>query len=407
MLKRSRVLTALSAAGVGIALLASNQSAYAATAQGQANKAQADVVGVGSDTLQFAADFVADGYGVAGGYNTLGNKYRMINYDATLDSLGRALYNANGHAYYSDGNPTGAVVLRGGQKPVEDPDGSTAGVAALLADSPGSGTTYGQNGSTAGAPSGSIQYARASRIIKASEEATCATDSSGCGQLHPVAIGTDTLEMAVVATGTNAINLTAAQLKSVYSCAGTNTVGSVSGYFKWSDFGGGSSDVILPVVPQTGSGTRNDFLSNIGLGSSYSPPSCVAVGQEHDPQGILQQSNPADAIEPFSLARATLINSGYFANAGEAAGQISLENTGSFYSFTRNMYVVIREVDNGIVTPWQPGGTKNWAKQLFIGSTSYLASGPGQALVQDAGFVGGYVDCGANDSTSGACPAEG
>ena len=36
--------------------------------------------------------------------------------------------------------------------------------------------------------------------------------------------------------------------------------------------------------------------------------------EEHDPTGIYADPSPADAIEPFSQGKITLINSGYFAN---------------------------------------------------------------------------------------------
>lgn len=398
MLKKARMLAGLGAVGVSVALIAGSQSAFATTAQGSANTPNADVVGVGSDTLQFAADFLADGSPTSSGYNNGGNKYRMINYDATGDAVGRGLYGPTGGQYYTD-SPTTAVVLRAKQKPVEIPDGSSNGIKALLADSPGSGTTYGQAGSTAGVTNGSIQYARMSRIIKATEEGTC-EGYTGCGQLHPVAIGTDTLQIAVVATGTHAPSggFTAAQLKAIYGCTGGSGTG---GVWTWADVGGTGTDPIIPVVPQVGAGTRGDFESSIGyVGDTF--PSCVKTAQEHDPSGITSQSNPADAIEPFSLARVNLINSNYFLNAGETGGQIALLTSG--YSFTRNMYITMREVDVETATKWQPGSTLNWAQTLFIGAASFLNKAAGAADVQAAGFVPGVVDCNAGD-IGGGCPS--
>jgi hypothetical protein len=397
MLKKVRMLTAIGAVGASAALLVGTQPAFATTAQGSANNPQADVVGVGSDTLQFAADFVADGSPTSSGYNNAGNKYRMINYDSTGDAVGRALYNADGTQFYSD-SPTTAAVLRAKQTPVELPDGSSAGIAALLVDSPSSGSNY------KGIANGSIQYARASRIIKATEESTCAADTTGCGQLHPIALGTDPLGMAVDAATSNGVALSANQLAQIYECT--------TGWTTWNspNIGGSSPDTIIPVIPQSGSGTRNDFITAItaaGFSGTFGP--CVKTAQEHDPQGILAQASPQDAIEPFSLARINLINSGYFTNAGEGPNQVKLvsgtpSDSHPLLSFTRTMYVDLRQVDVTNATPWQPGGTANWASSLFVGTTSYLAKATGQADVTAAGFTAEYIDCGAGD-TSSSCPS--
>ena len=248
MLKRVKVTVAFTAAASSAVLLMGSQQALATTAQGPANSPNADVVGVGSDTNQFAGDFLADGAPAASvgglavnGFNSSGNKYRMINYDATGDAVGRATYNSSGAQYYTD-SPTTALVLRTKQAPVEIPDGSSNGVTALLNDSPSSGTSW------KGAPNGSIQYARMSRIPKATEETTCTTNAAGCLSLHPVAIGTDSLTIAqrdASLGGSNAVALSGFQLAKIYQC--------LPGFTHWNDpgIGGTSSDTIVPIIPQT------------------------------------------------------------------------------------------------------------------------------------------------------------
>src|SRR5215475_5982009 len=56
-----------------------------------------DAVGVGSDTLQYLVDFAADGDPAGDfGYNSAGNKNKLINFDATADANARLAYAANG-----------------------------------------------------------------------------------------------------------------------------------------------------------------------------------------------------------------------------------------------------------------------------------------------------------------------
>src|SRR5450432_1126415 len=94
-----------------------------------------DVVGVGSDTVQNIADFVNDGdpFGDGGGYNSAGNKFKMVSFDATPDANDRAGYlnpSVTGTTL-NILNPT--IVLRQGTAPVLRPNGSGAGIAALIA----------------------------------------------------------------------------------------------------------------------------------------------------------------------------------------------------------------------------------------------------------------------------------
>ena len=91
-----------------------------------------DIVGVGSDTLQYLMDFVDDGdpEGDAG-FNSAGGSYKVISMDATADSNARAAYLNNS----SDSNllpldPTD--VLRAGTYPIQRINGSGAGINALI-----------------------------------------------------------------------------------------------------------------------------------------------------------------------------------------------------------------------------------------------------------------------------------
>ena len=56
-----------------------------------------DVVGVGSDTVQYAIDFMADGDFLSdSGYNSAGNKNKVVNFDATPDANARLAYGPQG-----------------------------------------------------------------------------------------------------------------------------------------------------------------------------------------------------------------------------------------------------------------------------------------------------------------------
>jgi periplasmic binding family protein len=372
-----------------------------------------DVVGVGSDTVQNINDFVADGdpFGDGAGYNGAGNKYKMISFDATPDANDRAGYlNGSTNSNLQVLNPT--IVLRQGTTPVLRPNGSSAGIAALIAD-----TAH------------KINYVRASRALKSTEETSYENANPG-DKLDTVEISTDPLEIAysIAATnplgGTNpasnipAAGLTVAQLTAIYSCSSTART--------WAQVGGtgpNAGNDIVPLIPQTGSGTRSTFLGDIGV---TTPGGCVQTVEENDPSAIATASqptaaacsctttpangtlDPADAIVPFSGGRLNLWNGvsgnpGYFHNPATAypgsttalsPGIALIAGTGTastqIYDDVRGLFIILRNSDVNSTTAWQPGGTLNWAKTLFWGSTSYYGSGNGDPFITAAGGVPSY-----------------
>ena len=399
-------------AGLALAAAAAMVAATPATADTAARSG--DVVGVGSDTAQNALDFVLDGApGVAGGYNNLGNNHRALNVFATGDANGRAVYDGTcgpthpattglGTGCEATTNLTpnllpGSVILRVGTKPVTRPNGSGSGAAALIADS---GTGY------QGLPTGSIQFARMSRLPNATEEGNCPT-TGACGGLHVYQFATDTLTFVKQASGFNG--------PSAISIDDAYHIFVLCNYTTWNQIpgnSGGSTNTIHPLIPQSGSGTRNFFMADIqaaeGLASAPSPGACTRTVEEHDPTGIYADPAPADAIEPFSSGKLTLINSGYFDNAGytNSAGHdayttgylTALTGTGT-YNSNRGIYVAIRNADLGSTTPFQIGGTQNFAQTLFAGPTSYIARAANAPQIAAAGFTAAYKDCGVNPTT--------
>src|SRR4051794_2555642 len=118
-----------------------------------------DVVGVGSDIVQNSLDFIADG-DVFGdpGYNTIGNKNRLISFDATADGNGRNAFTDPALGTSSLLNPT--VVLRAGTSPVQRPNGGGAGLTALIND--------GKNGTSTNL----ISFVRSPNLPTAAQQTT-------------------------------------------------------------------------------------------------------------------------------------------------------------------------------------------------------------------------------------------
>src|SRR5262249_48488538 len=85
-----------------------------------------DVVGDGSDTLQFIVDFGGDG-DISGdlGYNSSGNLYKLISMDATADSNARFSW-ANGSTLQNPLSLNPSAVYRAGTFPQQRINGSGA-----------------------------------------------------------------------------------------------------------------------------------------------------------------------------------------------------------------------------------------------------------------------------------------
>jgi ABC-type phosphate transport system substrate-binding protein len=376
-----------------------------------------DIVGVGSDTLQYMLGFGADG-DLSGdsGYNT-GKLNRIFSFDATPDANARSGF-LNGSIATLSGtkplNPT--IVLRAGGRPVQRPNGSGAGLTALDADT-----------------GNKINFVRSSSPL------TQASTASQVGALHEVRLAHEILSMAT-ATTTNAVPLSKTQLLAIYQCTGGTGTG---GQFKWTDVGGTSSNLIIPIVPQPGSGTRKTFLSDIGFtvnsDGTTSPAlgGCVKNFEENDPYALYVDSSGSqitdpyattavaspDAIEPMSGARLALYQSGYFFNPNVALGKavptgdqgvlspgITTVTTGTpssggaVYTDERGLYVFFRDADVTSGSHFN-GSARNWVNTLFLSSTTtpFFASGAGQALLSAAGVTPDYADCGVNPTDTSGC----
>lgn len=375
MLKLSKVKAGVAALGaVGICAAAIGPAT--ADIYPQTN----DVVGAGSDTIQYTIDFMMDGT-ISGlpGYNSNQPKNRVFNFDATADADGRGVYPANSTTLLA-----ATSVMRAGTKPVIRPNGSSAGVRALYQAPYATG---------AGAPN--VQFARSSRIPTCVENA--AAQTAGYGGLHVYKFAEDDLAMGTT-PGTNApAGLTPVQVLGIYTGA----------YTTWDQIPGnsaGSSATIIPLIPQSGSGTRSSFdadmkAANGGVTPTYSNPNALVTqesdfGQYDTGSGATNVNN---RIGPFSSGRIGLNNSGYFGADAQNKVVLRVGNPpggGNAYKNARTMVVVVRESDVNSSTNWQPGSTRNWVKTLFSGATSVLANPAYAGNIEAAGQTAAYQDLG-------------
>ena len=211
-----------------------------------------DIIGVGSDTSEFALTYLADGATVNGvavpGYNAGHTSGRLVSYNAT--------------------GSTPVMIRSTSSGTVARPNGSTQGKAALYSPS-----------------NPDVNFARSSSTLSDPEKAAA---------LYQVPFAVDGLRMAVSSSSTHAPStLTPAQVVSIYNGTVTN----------WSEIGG-SSGTIKPLIPQTGSGTRSFFVAQLKAangGVDVALAGSVTETQEHSDTDI---GSNADAIAPFSTGRA-------------------------------------------------------------------------------------------------------
>lgn len=307
-MKRSKVSLLLTAALAG--LLAASVAGPAAADPTPQPK---DIVGVGSDTSQFAMNYLADGV-VSGaftpGFNATAAGARLVSFDALV----------------TDGPAN--IVLKAGTAAIVRPNGSGSGKALL----------YGA------ANNANVNFARSSSGPSAAENTA--------GLWH-VPFAVDGLKLVTATTSNAPVAITPAQMVDIYKGNITN----------WNQIGG-ASGVIVPYIPQAGSGTRSFFEGQLKaangnvavvLGAS------VQVSQEHDATAVAGDPN---AVAPFSTGR--------FATATG----IKLVNGAGSFAAQRALYNVVRTADL----------TKSWFTGTF-GSDGFICSGSGNGPIAAAGFT--------------------
>jgi hypothetical protein len=248
------------AAAVGVAA-----SLFGVASPANAEPVSPSLVVVGSDTLQDVLNALANGTSITGSsVRSIGGSLNIGSFDATGSA---------------------SIVTKSGGPRFGRPNGSGDGVRALSRSIDGQPYTS----ATPGAPA-AVTITNQVDIARSSSGATVVAN----GPLLYIPFGRDALSYAHTG-GANAAfdNIDQATLKGLFECTIT-TVGGVT---------------VTPVIPQSGSGTRADFLSKAGIGTLGS---CVEVGQEHDTKVLADGTTPfpANAITPMSAAQWVAQNTG-------------------------------------------------------------------------------------------------
>ncbi|MCF2528983.1 substrate-binding domain-containing protein [Yinghuangia soli] len=273
-----------------------------------AGAAHADkYAGVGSDTTQDVMKALTNQYKLT----HPAHSWTSINAGATSGSIPAA--GSCPGVTFSAGTPA--------------PNGSSAGINALLADT-----------------NGCIDYARSSRALKPAEAAS----------LTAVRLGGDAVSWSAVPSSAGgkapaAHNLTLAQLRGIYNCTYTN----------WNQVGG-TSGTIVRYVPQSGSGTRDFFFTTVlgfdptVLGGSNLCATQPKVVQENKGTAVtaLDKNN---AILPYSKAAWTAQSNSAVTGVADARNGFVLGNIdGTAPGSTSPAFIGNRDVYNVYKTAGAP-----------------------------------------------------
>jgi ABC-type phosphate transport system substrate-binding protein len=260
------------------------------------------IVGVGSDTTEIAT------HGLSQAWNA-SNSPKLSSFAATGAS------NVVGDPIFLRTNSASSITR---------PNGSGAGKNLL-------------HGAT---NNPEIDFARSSSSLSTTES------SDGLKQF---AFAVDGLKMAVANTTNAPASLTPAQVVDIYKGLITN----------WNQVGG-TAGTIKPLIPQSGSGTRNFFQGRLDAtnGGAVTLSGSVVTTQEHSVVDI--QGDP-NAIAPFSTARAK----------SNTATIKLLSGT----EWKRAVYHVVRggDVNDSDIT-------------AIFGKTGFVCSDAGRVAIKAAGF---------------------
>lgn len=255
MRKLTKIMTGLAAAAAALTLAAPMAHADPINKAGTPiTPAEFDLVGVGSDSIQYVSDQLTYDFDWGTTRTHNGSNPFIYSWDATQPGTV---------------NPGGNIQTKAGCSQIVRPDGSSAGIATLAL-----------NVKTHDAKDFCVDYARSSRGRTSTDPAF------GPGGVTFVTLATDAVSYATTKTTNAPANLFTGQLTKIYTCAVTN----------WDQIGGKNAP-IHAFLPQSGSGTRSFFLSAIGV---TTPGACVNQTVQEN-EGINPLLNDPDAVVPYSV----------------------------------------------------------------------------------------------------------
>lgn len=307
---RTRFAAALAVAATSMATLGAVAPAQAATVSPDPTftPGATDFVGVGSDTTEFALHYLAEGVDGLPGWNAAHADNKVASWGAK-------------------GDP---VSVRSGAEVKARYNGSSAGKAALF----GTGNNP------------DIDFARSSSGLK---------DPEVAAGLRAFPFAVDGLKMAVRQAGTSApASLTGQDIVAIYSGAKKN----------WKDFGGADAPIV-PLIPQSTSGSRQFFLEQLQKfngGNAVSLSGSVVDTQENS-DALLK--NDPNAIAPFSTGRA------------DSVPTVKLLDG---FSGRRALYNVVRDTDLN-------NATKGPKLLALFGESGFVCSSDATKLIEAAGFA--------------------
>ncbi|WP_107705304.1 Ig-like domain repeat protein [Nocardioides allogilvus] len=302
---------------VGVATTSVVAASLALAAPAQADPAfvpaATDVIGGGSDTTMYALSYLADGHNGVPGFNAAATTGRLVSWDAVIKDASGAQTNS------------ATIVPEAGAAAITRPNGSTSGKNLL----------YGAGNNAA------FDYARSSSFLK---------DAEIAAGLFAIPFAKDTLALATAKVSNAPATISPADMVRIYKGEVTN----------WSELGG-AAGTIVPMIPQSGSGTLDFFETELKAangGAAVTLAPSVQRVQEHDPAPV--KDNP-NAVAPFSIGRNTVSGS-------------LLRIEGGFVA-ARALYNVVRQAD---VAKAEIGA--------IFGAAGFVCSAPARPLIEAAGF---------------------
>ncbi|MCD2464817.1 substrate-binding domain-containing protein [Streptomyces sp. MBT42] len=265
-----------------------------------------------------------------------------------LNGLGNVVVNALGQKIVASWDATGSATVKTKATGcvINRPNGSSAGIDALR--------------NAVDTNSGCLDFARSSR----GPADTSTTD------LTWIPFAKDAVSWAKRSDSALPSDLTAAQLKNIYECNLT-TLNGVA---------------LTPILPQSNSGTRQFFLSSIGV---TTPGACVQQGVQENDGTVLDS---AGDIAPYSVASYTAQEKGVVTNRRGAAvlGSVGTVAPRNADKTLNTAFPFLRDVYNVVPTAKLTNAT---ISSTFVGSTSKVCAAA--TTITNYGFGSLGTACGA------------